>query len=276
LRDVTPHLPRTPSSSRRRSFTPETTSAEPTMGLPPPPLLGMVLVVEDEAPIRAAIRLVLESLGARVVEAATGQEAMALAAEVRPDLVLLDLGLPDVPGDAVCRAVRAASGVPIVVVSARHSETEKVRLLDAGADDYLTKPFGSAELAARVRAHLRRARMRDGAGAGGPGGPGGPPSVVRVGAVELDLDARVALREGRPVHLTPIEWGIVRALAAEAGRTLTHQQLFDAVWGREFGNAVQYLRVHVTNLRRKLEPDPAVPAYVVTEPGVGYRLELPR
>ena len=247
------------------------------MSTPPVPLsetsaVGTVLIVEDEPPIRVALREVLESLGAAVVETGLGQEAIALADELRPDLVLLDLGLPDMQGDAVCRALRAASSVPIVVVSARHSEAEKVRLLDAGADDYLTKPFGPAELAARVRAHLRRARMREAPNAGpGAGGRAGGP--LRLGEMELDLDARTAARAGRPVHLTPIEWGILRTLAAEPGRTLTHRQIFDAVWGREFGNAAQYLRVHVTNLRRKLEPDPSQPTFVVTEPGVGYRLE---
>jgi len=224
-----------------------------------------VLVVEDQDEIRGALRRVLEELGARVIEASTGEQGIALAADESPDLVVLDLGLPDVQGDEVCRAVRATSHVPIVVVSARHSEEEKVRLLDAGADDYLTKPFGPAELAARVRAHLRRAQRADTPAA---------PRALRLGDLELDVVNRVATRAGTPVHLTPIEWGLLRALAAEPGRTLTHQQLFDAVWRREYGNAAQYLRVHVTNLRRKVEPNPSLPVYIVTEPGVGYRLEL--
>ena len=232
------------------------------------PAVGTVLIVEDEPPIRVALREVLESLGASVVEASLGQEAIALAGEIRPDLVLLDLGLPDMQGDAVCRALRGASSVPIVVVSARHSEAEKVRLLDAGADDYLTKPFGPAELAARVRAHLRRASRAEAPGAGAV-------PMLRLGDLTLDVVNRVATRGGAPVHLTPIEWGLLKALAAEPGRTLTHQQLFDAVWRREYGNAAQYLRVHVTNLRRKVEPNPSLPVYIVTEPGVGYRLELP-
>jgi two-component system KDP operon response regulator KdpE len=225
-----------------------------------------VLVVEDEPEIRGALRKVLEDLGAHVVEAGTGRDAIAFAGSARPDLVVLDLGLPDVQGDEVCRTVRASSNAPIVVVSARHSEQEKVRLLDAGADDYLTKPFGSAELAARVRAHLRRARRPEGQAV----------RLLRLGDLELNLDDRMASRNGTAVHLTPIEWGIMRALASVPGRTLTHRQLFDAVWGREYGNAAQYLRVHVTNLRRKIERDPSQPAFVVTEPGVGYRLELPR
>jgi len=227
-----------------------------------------MLVVEDEPEIRGALRHVVEDLGARVAEAATGREAIDLLARERPDLVLLDLGLPDIQGDEVCRAVRAACDAPIVVVSARHSEQEKVRLLDAGADDYLTKPFGSAELAARVRAHLRRTQS----GTHGAGRERGHP--IALGDLDVDLAERVATRGGRPVHLTPLEWGILRVLAREPGRTFTHRQIFDAVWGREFGNAAQYLRVHVTNLRRKVEPDPSLPVHIVTEPGVGYRLEL--
>ncbi|MBV9880775.1 MAG: response regulator transcription factor [Gemmatirosa sp.] len=234
-----------------------------------PPTAPTVLVVDDEPEIRNALRGVLEGLGAQVVEAATGTEAIARAATVRPHLVVLDLGLPDVQGDDVCRAVRASSDVPIVVVSARHSEHEKVRLLDAGADDYLTKPFGSAELAARVRAHLRRARRQDAPA----------PTTVQLGDLALDVEARTASRTdggGHAVKLTRIEWGILRALAAMPGRTLTHRQIFDAVWDRDFGDAAQYLRVHVTNLRRKIEPEPSRPIYLVTEPGVGYRLELTR
>jgi two-component system KDP operon response regulator KdpE len=222
-----------------------------------------VLVVEDEDEIRGAVLRVLDELGVRCSEAATGRLAISLAASERPDLVVLDIGLPDIQGDEVCRAVRASSSAPIVVVSARHSEQEKVRLLDAGADDYLTKPFGPAELAARVRAHLRRAM------------PNTTPRTVRIGTLSMDLDASAATRDGENVHLTPIEWSIVRALASGPGRTFTHRQLFDAVWGREYGNPAQYLRVHVTNLRRKIEPNPSLPMFVVTEPGVGYRLELP-
>jgi len=234
----------------------------------------VVLVVEDEPELRAALRRVLEGLGARVTEASTGADALDAAQREPPDLVVLDLGLPDVQGDEVCRTLRADAAtahVPIVVVSARHSEDEKVRLLDAGADDYLTKPFGSAELAARVRAHLRRAA--NSAHARPAEAPAAAPTL-RLGTLELDITNRVATREGRAVHLTPIEWGLLRALAAAPGRTLTHQQLFDAVWRREYGNAAQYLRVHVTNLRRKVEPNPSLPVYIVTEPGVGYRLEL--
>ncbi len=234
---------------------------------PAPTAIPVVLIVDDEPVLRGVLQQIIEGLGVRVAVAATGRDAISSVERDPPDLVLLDLGLPDVPGDEVCRAIRAmprGAELPVVVLSARHSEQEKVRLLDAGADDYLTKPFGSAELAARVRAHLRRAlRTRSPAAT----------RAVRLGDLELDLDERVATRGGRAVHLTPIEWGLIRTLAGAPGRTFTHQQLFDAVWGREYGNAAQYLRVHVTNLRRKVEPNPSFPAFVVTEPGVGYRLE---
>lgn len=227
-----------------------------------------VLVVDDDAPIRRAVRHVLTELGVDVLEAGTGEEALALAAARGPALVVLDLGLPGLDGEAVTRDLRGWCTAPILVLSARHGEQEKVRLLDAGADDYLTKPFAPAELAARVRAHLRRARL---AGAA----PDGPEPLVD-GPLTVDFRRRVATRDGAPLHLTPIEWGILRALAAEPGRTLTQKQLFDAVWRRPFGNAGQYLRVHVTNLRRKVERVASAPRLIVTEPGVGYRFEPPR
>jgi len=227
-----------------------------------------VLVVDDEPQIRHAVRHVLEELGATVYEAATGRDALDVAAARGPDLVVLDLGLPDMDGAAVCRELRAWSPAPVLVLSARHSEQEKIRLLDVGADDYLTKPFGSGELAARVRAQLRRANMRA-AGAS-------ELAPLRAGDLVVDFHRRVATRAGRSLGLTPIEWGILRTLAAEAGRTLTHKQIFDAVWARQFGNAAQYLRVHVTNLRRKIERVPSSPELIVTEPGVGYRFEPPR
>jgi two-component system KDP operon response regulator KdpE len=156
--------------------------------------------------------------------------------------------------------------MPVVVLTARHSEDEKVALLDAGADDYVTKPFSTKELAARVRAQLRRALASSLSAE----------AVVTADELRIDLPARRVSRAGEDVHLTPIEFDILRAIASQAGRTLTHQQIFDAVWGNAVGNAQQYLRVHITNLRRKIERDPAKPRLVVTEPGVGYRFELPR
>lgn len=221
-----------------------------------------VLVIDDEPQIRRAVRQALAGLPASTLEAATGAEGIALAAARRPDVVILDLGLPDATGLAVCRELRRWSRVPLLVLSARHAESEKVALLNAGADDYVTKPFGMEELAARVRAQLRRAE--------GEGMPSADP-VVRAGTLSIDLRTRTVTRCDTPVHLTPIEWDLLRTFVAHAGRTLTHHQLFDAVWRQTHGNAQQYLRVHITNLRRKIELNPASPELILTEPGVGYR-----
>jgi two-component system KDP operon response regulator KdpE len=226
-----------------------------------------ILIVDDERPIREAIIAALESVCDEFLEADTGARALALALDERPDLILLDLGLPDMQGEEVCRQVRMTSASPVVVVSARHSEDEKVRLLDAGADDYVTKPFGSQELLARVRAHLRRAAQLE---------RSGNEPVIDNGPIRVDLLRRQVTREGVLVHLTPTEWALLRHMVAEAGKTLTHKQLFDAVWGREFGNPQQHLRVHITHLRRKIEVEQGTPRLIVTEPGVGYRFELPR
>ena len=223
-----------------------------------------LLVIEDDVQIRRAVKNALAGSAERIVEAANGREGLALAASWRPDLVVLDLGLPDMPGIAVCREIRAWSKMPVVVLTARHSEDEKVTLLDAGADDYVTKPFSNREFAARVRAQLRRALTSAIAA----------DAVVTVEDLTIDLAARRVARAGEVLHLTPIEFDILRALASQAGRTLTHRQIFDAVWGKAVGNAQQYLRVHITNLRRKIERDPATPRVIVTEPGVGYRFEL--
>ena len=178
---------------------------------------------------------------------------------------MLDLGLPDLGGLDVCLEIRRWANMPIVVLSARHAEQEKVLLLNAGADDYVTKPFSPRELAARIRAQLRRGL----AGAA-------TESVVTAGDLTIDLARRAVRRAGRAIHLTPLEWDIVRTLVGQAGRTLTHQQIFDAVWRRQFGNPQQYLRVYITNLRRKIEVDPTGPQLIITEPGVGYRIELPQ
>jgi two-component system KDP operon response regulator KdpE len=222
--------------------------------------LQTLLVVDDEPQIRRAVRHAFEDKGVRILEAAGGREAIALAAAERPDLIILDLGLPDLVGLEVCREIRKWSPTPILVLSARHSDEEKVALLDAGADDYVTKPFSLKELQARARALLRRAHVTR----------GGP--RLEVGEIVMDLEARTVTRAGDPVHLTPLEWELLRVLMTNAGRTLTHRQLFREVWvGREFGDAQQYLRVYVANLRRKLEPDPVRPRYLMTEPGVGYR-----
>ncbi len=223
----------------------------------------VAVVVDDEPQIRRAVANALRGIAERVVDAASASAALDVAAAERPDLVVLDLGLPDQDGLEVCRKLRNWATMPIVVLSARHSEAEKVKLFDAGADDYVTKPFNLEEFAARIRAHLRRARTS--AGAADP--------VVQAGGLTIDLARRRVTRGNERIDLTPIEWEILAALAAHAGRTLTHRQIFDAVWRRSSGNAQQYLRVHITNLRRKIELEPAAPRVVVTEPGVGYRLE---
>ena len=223
-----------------------------------------ILVIDDEPAIREAVAIALEPATDAFDLAATGAQAIEFAAKSPPDLVILDLGLPDQEGEAVCRELRRRTVCPIVVLSARHSEDEKVRLLDAGADDYVTKPFGSAELLARVRAHLRRAAMLERSDS---------EPVLENGVVRIDLLRRQVTRDGVQVHLTPTEWALLRYMVGQAGRTLTHQQLFEAVWGREFGNPQQHLRVHVTHLRRKIEVEPGAPRLIVTEPGVGYRFD---
>jgi two-component system KDP operon response regulator KdpE len=221
-----------------------------------------ILVIDDETSIRSIVRAAVESEGGTALEAATGRTGLELARRDRPALIVLDLGLPDLDGRDVCREIRTWSSVPILVLSARHSDAEKAALLDAGADDYITKPFSTLELQARIRAHLRRADMRPMTGGDAP---------VRVHGVTVDLATRTVTRDGTAVHLTPTEWELLRALVTHAGRTMTHQQLFDAVWGRHHGDPQQYLRVYIAHLRRKLEKDPIRPMLILTEGGVGYR-----
>lgn len=220
-----------------------------------------VLVVEDEPQIRRFVRVALEENDFRVLEAATGREALALAARDPPTLVLLDLGLPDRDGQDVIRELRLWSQAPIVILSARSSETEKVAALDAGADDYLTKPFGIAELLARVRAVARRGAQAPDAGA----------AVVEFGDVRIDHLRHVVERGGVPVHLTPLEYRLLALFVGSGGRILTHRQLLLALWGPDNVESHPYLRVHVGNLRRKLEADPARPRHILTETGLGYR-----
>ncbi|HVZ78933.1 MAG TPA: response regulator transcription factor [Gemmatimonadaceae bacterium] len=228
------------------------------------PRARTVLVIDDEIQIRRAVRNALRDMADDVLEAASGQEGIDLAASAMPDVIVLDLGLPDMAGADVCREVRRWGTMPIVVLSARHAEQEKVSLLNLGADDYVTKPFSTLEFGARVRAQLRRYQSLAGPAQG---------AVVTARGLTIDLVRRRVSRGQGAIHLTPIEWDILRTLVTAAGRTLTHQQIFDAVWGRVFGNPQQYLRVHITNLRRKIESDPSRPQLVVTEPGVGYRFE---
>jgi two-component system, OmpR family, KDP operon response regulator KdpE len=238
----------------------------------PPPLpsreqlpADVVLVIDDEPQIRRVVRNALADMSYAVEEAGTARDGIDLAASKRPALIILDLGLPDRDGIDVCRDLRTFTEVPIIVLSARHTDHEKERLLDAGADDYVTKPFSTLELKARVRAQLRRA-------ASPPGRPHA--SIVQIQHLTVDLASRVVRRETGEVHLTPTEWALLRAFIAHTGKTLTHTQLFRAVWGNASGDAQQYLRVYVGQLRRKLELDPVRPTLIRTEPAVGYRFEL--
>jgi two-component system KDP operon response regulator KdpE len=221
-----------------------------------------ILIIDDEVQIRRALANALGHLSERILEASTGAEGVDLAATSRPDLIVLDLGLPDMAGATVCREIRRWSSTPIVVLSARHEEAEKVELLTAGADDYVTKPFSLAEFVARIQAHLRRSRT--------PTRSMSQPLVCD--GLTIDLVRREVRRDDL-IRLTRIEWSLLETLVTHAGRTLTHQQLFDQVWGKSFGNPQQYLRVHMTNLRRKIEREPAAPRLIVTDPGVGYRFE---
>lgn len=226
---------------------------------------SVALVVDDEPHIRRAVRNALDEDFDRIVEAGSATEAVDLASARRPDVVVLDLGLPDKPGLWVCAEIRKWSSVPILVLSAHHSENEKIRLLNEGADDYVTKPFHPGELLARVRAQMRRSRMAEVPGEG---------SRLCVGDLVIDTAARTVKRSGEDVHLTPTEWELLRAFLRHAGKTLTHHQLFRSVWAASSGDPQQYLRVYVANLRRKLEPDSVRPRLIITEPGVGYRFEL--
>jgi two-component system KDP operon response regulator KdpE len=226
--------------------------------------LGCVLIIDDEPHIRRALKNALNEFASQIVEAETAAGGIDAAAISRPDLVILDIGLPDQSGAEVCRELRRWATMPIIVLSARHNEQDKVELFSLGADDYVTKPFGRAEFIARVQAHMRRARAARAV-------PSDEPVVA--GALTIDLARRTLQRDGEPVRLTPIEWNILRALVMAMGRTLTHQQLFEAAWDRSFGSPQQYLRVYITNLRRKIEERPAAPKFIVTEPGVGYRFE---
>ncbi len=220
-----------------------------------------VLIVDDEPQLLRALQINLRTHGYRPVTAADGASALAAASEHRSDLVILDLGLPDMDGVQVIAGLRAWTQVPILVLSARHGPEDKVEALDAGADDYVTKPFGLDELLARLRAAERRS-------AGVPGTP-----VVTTADFTLDLAARKAERAGDPVRLTPTEWKIVELLVRNPGQLVGQQQLLLDVWGPAYAREVQYLRVYLNQLRRKLEPDPARPRYFITESSTGYRFE---
>ena len=219
-----------------------------------------VLVVDDERPIRRFLRTALAAAEMEVAEAASGEEGMAAAAAFRPDVIVLDLGLPDLDGVEVIRRLREWCQQPVIVLSVRSREDDKVEALDAGADDYLTKPFGVGELLARIRAALRRAAA-----------PAEEP-VYRAGGLEVDLARRRVRRDEADLTLTPTEYDLLRLFVRHAGRVLTHRQILREVWGPGYLEQSHLVRVTVSNLRRKIEPEPAWPTYLLTEPGVGYRL----
>ncbi len=222
-----------------------------------------MLVVDDEPQIRKALGINLRARGYEVELAATGEEGLRLAAEQPVDLALVDLGLPGIDGIEVVRGLRGWSEMPIIVLSVRESERDKVEALDAGADDYVTKPFGMGELLARIRAVTRRAAGRDEA-----------LPVVMAGELVIDLADRTVTAAARPVSLTPIEWRLLEVLARHPGKLVTQRQLLQQVWGPAYERESNYLRVHFANIRRKLEPVPAQPRHVITEPGIGYRFQL--
>ena len=224
----------------------------------------VALLIEDEPHIRRFVRMALETEGWQVAEADSLRRGLIDAGTRKPDLIVLDLGLPDGDGTGFIRDVRTWSGVPIIVLSARTDERDKIAALDAGADDYLTKPFGVGELLARVRATLRRQRQ----------GPPGADGLVRFGDIEVDVTGRLVSKAGAKVHLTPIEYRLLMALLAHAGRVVTNPQLLRDVWGPSNLENGHYLRIYMGHLRQKLEDDPAQPKHLLTETGVGYRLLL--
>jgi two-component system KDP operon response regulator KdpE len=220
-----------------------------------------ILVVDDDRQLLRALRVNLAARGYEVLLAPDGATGLAMAGQHRPDLVIVDLGLPDMDGVDVVVGIRGWSGTPIIVLSARHTEQGKVNALDSGADDYVTKPFGIDELLARVRAALRRATTGD------------DEPIVRTPTLTIDLAGRRVERDGVPVRLTPTEWHVFEVLVRNPGRLVTHRQLLSEVWGPAYEEEINYLRVYLAQLRAKLEVDPAQPRHLLTEPGMGYRFE---
>ena len=219
-----------------------------------------ILVVDDENPIRRFLKVVLAAQGYSVFEAASGQQALESVVGTRPDLIILDLGLPDIDGVEVTRRLREWSQTPIIILSVREAEADKIAALDAGADDYLVKPFGAGELMARIRAAMRR--QADEA----------EEPVIQVGSLRIDLSRRLVTMKDREISLTPTEYDLLRVLMRNAGKVITHRQLLRLVWGPAYEDEMHLLRVNISNIRRKLEPDPSRLSPIRTEPGVGYRL----
>lgn len=221
---------------------------------------AQVLIIDDETQIRRFLKITLEANGYHVYETTSGEESIVRTAQLRPDLVILDMSLPDLDGLEVLKRLREWTQVPVIILSVRDSDTDKVRALDAGADDYLTKPFSVEELMARIRTAQRHAQPK-------------PEEVIFTSAqLQVDLSRRLVRVSGQPVKLTPTEYALLRLLIQHAGKVMTHQQILRAVWGTEYVNEIHYLRVYFAQLRQKIEVDPALPKIILTEPGVGYRL----
>ncbi|MBN1644034.1 MAG: response regulator [Dehalococcoidales bacterium] len=220
-----------------------------------------VLVVDDEQPIRRFLRVALTSQAYTVIEVGLGQEALSIVASQKPDIIILDLGLPDMDGIEVTRLLREWTKIPIIILSVRGSERDKIAALDAGADDYLIKPFGVGELLARLRVAIRRSLQK-----------GNEPIFANSNLI-VDLSKRLVTISGQEVQLTPNEYDLLRVLVNDAGKVLTHRHLLRAVWGAEYGDESHMLHVNISNLRRKIESDPSRPQLIITEPGVGYRLK---
>lgn len=226
---------------------------------------GLILLIEDEPQMQRLLRIVLQGYGYRLIESATGKEGLMQAATRAPDVILLDLGLPDIDGLEVTQRVREWSEIPIIVISAREQEQDKIKALDAGADDYLTKPFGAGELLARIRVAIRHRAIRE---------AGQQKLVFILDNLRVDLARRQVFLNEKEVHLTPIEYKLLTMLIKNAGKVITHSQLLKEVWGPSYLKETQYLRVYMTQLRRKLEADPARPRFLINEPGIGYRLKM--
>jgi two-component system KDP operon response regulator KdpE len=221
-----------------------------------------ILVVDDEAPIRRYLRAALSAQGFTIYEAASGQEALNAVISNRPDIIILDLGLPDIDGIEVTRQLREWSQTPIIILSVRENEQDKIAALDAGADDYLTKPFGTGELMARMRVVMRRQSSKS------------DEPILQVNELQMDLSSRIVTLSDNEISLTPTEYDILRLLMQNAGKVMTHHHLLRQVWGTAYESEMHLLRVNISNLRRKIEPDPARPTYIHTEPGVGYRIKM--